>query len=116
MLYNDRKLAKWQGFMLPEHGNELHQHRKNKKEVLKREQQSMDLIMNILSMSFHHKKKISIQMNELNNGNLAKDKVGIVIGFTDEAIVMITDEKQSRLNAENIRNIEVLEHRKLYHD
>lgn len=116
MLYNDRKLAKWQGFMLPEHGNELREHRNNRKEVLKREQQSLEIIMNRLAMSYHYKKKITIQMNELDNGNFAKDIMGMVIGFTDEAIVMLIDEKRIGIDAEKIRNIELLEQRKLYHD
>jgi hypothetical protein len=116
MLYNDRKMKKWQGFMLTEHNAELRKQKENSKEIVQRKQQDLSEITSLLEHSYKYKTILSIQLNITENGNFSKDLVGFIGGYDEEYLYLVSKHKQHRITVAQIRNIVVQSKRKLYHD
>ncbi|OLN22233.1 hypothetical protein BTO30_10825 [Domibacillus antri] len=61
MLYNDRKMLKWQGFMLSEHAEQMQETVIEKNPILL-DEQAKDIFDRVLAASVHYGKPIEIKM------------------------------------------------------
>jgi len=104
--YVDRGMLKWQGYYLSDHTSALNkEHAKAKHVVRTRPQQSQVTIGQLLAEAFAASIPIGIQLNERDtNGQLQDDRLGILRGYTDTAIVIGVDQ----IPLTSIRNIRLL--------
>lgn len=106
--YKDRKMAKWQGLILSEHTESLHeQYKKNTKNTPVKDKQNEQEIFELIDYSFSQKKPICVQMDYLSNGNYDDYISGVVVGYNHNDIYIQTDQKKLIVcDLELIRNIE----------
>lgn len=115
MLYNDRKLMKWEGFFMSEHSEQLAQNMKDGSYVAPRKPQMDDEgISYQLAHSYHEHRLAYVQLNELENGLFDVDIKGIVRGFDESEVHFNTLSGFVTVPLESIRHIEVPEFVKWY--
>lgn len=106
--YQDRKMAKWQGFILSDHTDIIRENKKQTASHSAKEKQSLTMISDFLHRSFAYSQRLSIQLEFLVNGSYEPDVIGIVTGFENERIYVQTDEELVVIDLMLIRHIEVL--------
>ncbi|OMP67865.1 hypothetical protein [Domibacillus epiphyticus] len=79
MLYDDRKMLKWQGLILPEHAEQLREENIKKKQVMLDEQEK-DRFDRIVNISIHFEKEIVFNMDTF--GEPYFEVKGVVQSFT----------------------------------
>lgn len=105
--YKDRKMTKWNGFILSEHTEQIKKVNKHLRKVNEpRPKQTEQEISNYIYNSFRQKRPISIQMDILFNGLYEDDLVGIVTGFEAENIYIQTNDETIFCDIILIRNIQ----------
>lgn len=105
-LYEDRKMKKWVGFFLSEHNEQLSVEKKKPVIIEAKEEQSIEEITKILKMMWEKRLVCSIQLNFIDNGSYYPDIVGTIEGFTDELIIVQTEEGIKSLSETAIRNVQ----------
>ena len=105
--YKDRKMAKWNGFILSEHTEQIKKVNKQLRKVNEpRPKQTEQEISNCIYNSFRQNRPISIQMDILFNGLYEDDIVGVVTGFEAENIYIQTNDETVFCDITLIRNIQ----------
>lgn len=105
-LYEDRKMKKWAGFFLSEHNEQLSAEKKKTAIIEAKEEQSIEEITKILKRMWEKRLVCSIQLNFIDNGSYYPDIVGTIEGFTDELIIVQTEEGIKSLSETAIRNVQ----------
>ena len=91
MGYKDRKMAKWQGFILSDHADMvLEIEQKRKKDVVPKEKQSLETVSSLLKEAYLTKQKILVQMDFIENGLYPEDLTGFVVGTRGKHIYLQT--------------------------
>jgi len=114
MLYNDRGMKKWQGFVLAEHNNEINMSKFQQHIVPKREQLSEEQISQVLQDAFSHNKTVVIQLNSLDNGLHKENYTGIIKGFESGTLYINTHTGLKAIEIELIRHIESVVNQKWF--
>ena len=111
--YEDRKMAKWQGFVLSDHAEMLQKQHQTKNNLnLAKEKQTPETISENLYQAFLTKKQVIIQMKFLSNGVYEDDLIGIVVGQEENNIYLQTHSELIVIDSVLIRNIEINEAKK----
>ena len=102
--YKDRKMAKWQGFILSDHA-ELVQKRKKKqkKTPYSKSKQSLEVVSSILKEAYMFHKKIDVQVDVLENGYYTDKCVGYVLGVDQTLVYIQTETTLLPIPLESIR-------------
>lgn len=107
--YQDRKMAKWIGFILSDHTDAIKANETEEKEVtLRKDLQSDDIISSCLSHAYAHKLPISIQLNFISGGEYEEDIVGKVKGFEDGFVYVKTADDFISITFSLIRHVDIL--------
>lgn len=118
--YTDRKMAKWQGFLLSDHTAALHELELEEFRITNpKEEQSMEEIGKMLYQAYVTDSPVLIQANVLNNGNYYQDLACKIIGYSeDEIYLLLKDDRSTYCTLEQIRNVEFMDklqwHEKFY--
>lgn len=113
--YKDRKMAKWEGFILSDHTEmiqALDKHRKKKRPP--KEKQSARTVSDHLKRAFETKQPVAIQMDFIRNGEYEEDIVGVISGFENGQIHIQTEDDFVAIEFELIRNVAFPETMKWY--
>lgn len=105
-LYDDRKMIKWMGFFLSEHNEQLSAEKRKPVIIEPKEEQSIEEITKLLKMMWEKRLVCSIQLNFIDNGSYYPDIVGTIEGFTDELIIVQTEEGIKSFSESAIRNVQ----------
>lgn len=107
--YKDRKMAKWNGFILSDH-TELHKKEtaKRNKVNIPKEKQSLTVVSEHLSQAFLKKCSVAIQMDSIANGLYDEDIIGTVSGFDESQIYIQTTNGHVTVDLESIRHVSLL--------
>lgn len=108
MIYNDRKMLKWQGFFLSEYTEALANGRKQQPINVK-EQQTSEVIARQLERSWLSHQPVRIQANISSDGVYQPPVCGQVIGFNGELIYLVSGANQYVITSDDIRHVEQLE-------
>lgn len=108
--YEDRGMVKWQGFLLSDHVEAM---KKQKEKVeythpSRRSQLSLEETAARLFEAYNYDSPVSIQMNQIQNGQFSADKIGQITGFHEQVIYLHTAEECIELEFNTIRHIELL--------
>lgn len=115
MLYNDRKMKKWQGFILAEHGTALTESNRMKQQIVKEKELLTDQeIGAVLDEAFRRQLPVNIQLNCKENGLFKADIVGVIQGFEDEFIYVATMSGTEAIERSLIKNVESAVNKKWY--
>lgn len=106
--YKDRKMAKWQGFILSDHADLLKQKKNELVEYAAKEKQPLSVISESLHHSFTYKQGVAIQLDFIVDGSYEPDIIGIVTGFESEKIFVQTDAELIIIDLTLVRQVEVL--------
>lgn len=106
--YQDRKMAKWQGFILSDHTEMIQASEELAQEHTAKEKQSLSVISDFLHRSFAYGHRLSIQLEFMVNGSYEPDVVGRVTGFENEQIYVQTEEELIVIDLTLIRHIELI--------
>lgn len=106
--YKDRKMAKWQGFILSDHADLLKKKENLPAEYAAKEKQSLSAITESLHHSFAYEQGVAIQLDFVVDGSYEPDIVGIVTGFESEKIFVQTSEELVIIDLSLIRHVEAL--------
>lgn len=111
--YNDRKMAKWQGFVLSDHAELMQKSDSIKNKInLKKEKQPPEIISETILQAYLTKKKLIIQMEFLLDGLYEDDLIGIVVGQEENHIYLQTHSELIVLDSDLIRHAEISEPKK----
>ncbi|MEG0267203.1 MAG: hypothetical protein RR439_01590 [Carnobacterium sp.] len=111
--YNDRKMAKWQGFVLSDHAELIQKSEKIKNKFnLAKEKQTPEIISEIIFQAFLTKKQLTIQMEFLLDGLYEDNLIGIVVGQEENNIYLQTHSELVVLDSDFIRHAEIRESKK----
>ncbi|WP_034551291.1 hypothetical protein [Carnobacterium funditum] len=106
--YNDRKMAKWQGFVLSDHTEMMQQWNHNKTKLnLPKEKQTQEAISEHLYQAFLTKKQIILQMEFLLNGLYENDLIGIIVGQEENKTYLQTHSELLTIDSTLIRHAEI---------
>lgn len=108
MIYNDRKMLKWQGFFLSEH-NEALAHIRQQQPIDIKEQQTSEVISQQLEHSWISYQPVMIQSNLTVDGDYQSPIYGQVIGFNGHLIYLMNGLKQYVVNSDDIRHVAQIE-------
>lgn len=115
--YQDRKMAKWMGFILSDH-YELIQGKKKTEEaklgVEAKEEQDPETIQAYLSHSYQTKQALRLQLNYIENGRYQEDSIGYVAGFSQNMVYLKTKDDLLVIDSQLIRHAEPLEAKKWF--
>ena len=107
--YQDRKMAKWQGFILSDHAELQKKHAAIRHKVNEpKVKQKVEDISECLSHAFSKKLSVTLQTDILENGLYKDDITGTVSGFEDNLIYIRTDSDYVVVELESIRHISIL--------
>lgn len=106
--YKDRKMAKWQGFILSDHSDLIRQEKKLQIEPLAKEKQSLSVISDCLHRSFAYGHQLSIQLDFIVDGSYEPDITGIITGFENQLIYVQSGEESVVIDLSLIRHVELL--------
>lgn len=106
--YVERGMLKWQGYFLSDHTSELNKQAAEKAQVLEpKPLMSQEDISKLLQRSYAEHYSISLQLfSTSSDSQLKPDTVGMVVGYIDDAVVVLDPDAQIRL--ENIRHAELI--------
>lgn len=105
-LYNDRCMAKWQGWILSDHSADMEFHEKNDQFVPVKPQMSDQDISRILNHAWEQNHQVSIQINDLYDNNFQRDIIGWIGGFDEGQITVINAVgKYQRVDVADIRSV-----------
>ncbi|WP_414839566.1 hypothetical protein [Carnobacterium sp. TMP28] len=111
--YNDRKMAKWQGFVLSDHAELLKKSDALKNKcTLPKEKQSPESISETIFQAFSTEKQLVLQMDFLINGLYEDDLIGIVIGQEENSLYLQTYSELILIDSSLIRHAEIAESKK----
>lgn len=106
--YEDRKMAKWQGFVLSDHAEMLQKQNQTKNNLNPaKEKQTPETISENLYQAFLTKKQVRIQMEFLLNGVYEDDLIGIVVGQEENNIYLQTHSELIVIDSALIRHIKI---------
>lgn len=107
--YQDRKMAKWMGFILSDHTEAIKANETEEKKVISRKnRQSGDVISSHLSHAYAHNLSVSIQLNFISGGEYEEDIEGKVKGFEDGFVYVKTADDFLSITFSLIRHVELL--------
>lgn len=106
--YKDRKMAKWQGFILSDHADLVKEKKNQLVEHTAKEPQSLAVISDFLQRSFAYGHRIAVQLDFITNGSYEPDIIGMVTGYEQEKIYVQTDEELVVIDLSLIRHVEYL--------
>lgn len=111
--YHDRKMAKWQGFVLSDHAEMMQKSTKTKTKLnLPKEKQTPEIISETIFQAFLTKKQLLIQMEFLLNGLYEDDLMGVVVGQEENNLYLQTHSELIVIESALIRYAEICESRK----
>ena len=111
--YEDRKMAKWQGFVLSDHAEILKKQNQIKNNLnAAKEKQTPETISENLYQAFLTKKQVVIQMEFLLNGVYEDDLIGIVVGQEENNLYLQTHSELIVIDSVLIRHTEISEAKK----
>lgn len=109
--YKDRGKMKWLGLMLSDHLDALKvmDRKDNREEPKAKRLMSEKEISQYLQKAYINRIPIIIQANVLNNGNYYPDLYCLVLGFKDNRIFLLLDDKRKiSCEIDQIKNIELM--------
>ncbi|MFT8412539.1 MAG: hypothetical protein ABF743_12440 [Schleiferilactobacillus perolens] len=108
-LYPDRGMVKWLGYFLSDHTQYMENEKTEEQTVAEEDQQSPNLIANLLDSAWQQHQTISLQLNELRNGRHAPDLVGVIVGYDAGFVYCQENNDQLRvIPVQTIRHIQSL--------
>lgn len=108
MGYKDRKMAKWQGFILSDHAELMRKNeRERKKEILPKEKQSLETISSLLKQAYMRKIKVFIQMDFIENGLYLEDIAGYIAGSAASSVYIQTADDFVAADLHCIRHVKL---------
>lgn len=111
--YEDRKMAKWKGFVLSDHAEMLQKQNQTKNNFNSaKEKQTPETISENLYQAFLTKKQVMIQMEFLLNGVYENDLIGIVVGQEENNLYLQTHSELIVIDSVLIRHAEISEAKK----
>ncbi len=117
MNYEDRKMAKWQGFVLSDHAELIQKQDQTKNNLnVAKEKQTPETISESLYQAFLTKKQVVIQMEFLLDGVYEDDLIGIVVGQEENNIYLQTPSELIVIDSALIRHTEINESKKWWND
>jgi hypothetical protein len=108
--YQDRGMAKWQGFLLSDHVEAM-QLKKERAQSLHPKpllEQSLEEVSQRLYESFLRKLPVSMQLNETHEGQFDQDIVGFVAGYEGEQVYIQSFTECVTVEINTIRHIQLL--------
>lgn len=115
MGYKDRKMAKWQGFILSDHLELTKENdAKRKRGYPPKEQQSLEQISSLLKQAYLSQKNLIIQMNVIENDLYKENHYGIIAGINHHFIYIQTEHNLVPIELENIRHVDLGSSKKWY--
>ena len=108
MLYNDRKLKKWQGFMMSEQLGMLGQMREEGRQIEQQDELGLEEVAAGLHEAFTGRLKVRVQLGETREGLYGRDIEGTVEGFDHQQIYLGTREGLRAVALDEIRHVAVV--------
>lgn len=113
--YRDRKMAKWEGFILSEHAEMLHAlNQQNQQPRLPKEKQSARTISSYLQKAFETRQPVAIQLDFIQDGEYTEDIVGVVSGVDGKWVHVHAADDITAVEFELIRHVSFVEVEKWY--
>jgi len=113
--YKDRKMAKWQGFILSDHADLVRENEaKRKRGLPPKEKQSLEVISSLLHQAFVYRKQVFVQMDYIENGLYNENYSGCVTGMKSHWVYIQTIEDVIAAEWEAIRHVEIASGNKWY--
>ena len=106
--YQDRKMAKWQGFILSDHSDLIRQEKEQQIKPMAKEKQSLSVISDYLHRSFAYGHQLTVQLDFIVDGFYEPDIIGVVTGFDNHLIYIQSDEESVVIDLSLIRHVEIL--------
>lgn len=107
--YNDRKMAKWDGFILSDHAELQNKAAAKRHKVnMPKEEQSLIVVSEHLNQAFSQKCPVCIQLDVVADGLYGEDITGTVCGFDEEQIYIQTADDRIAVELESIRHVSFL--------
>ena len=106
--YQDRKMAKWQGFILSDHSDLIHQEKEQQIKPIAKEKQPLSTISDYLHRSFAYGHQLTIQLDFIVDGFYEPDIIGVVTGFDNQLIYIQSNEESVVIDLSLIRHVEIL--------
>lgn len=106
--YKDRKMAKWQGFILSDHSDLIRKEKEQQIEPVAKEQQTLSVISDYLHRSFAYGQQLSIQLDFIVDGLYEPDIIGVITGFENQLIYIQANEESIVIDLSLIRHVELL--------
>lgn len=104
--YKDRKMAKWQGFILSDHADMIRQ-AERQKEILPKEKQSLERISFLAKEAYVSQKRVFIQLDFIENGQFSEDIEGFISGIDACMLYVQTKTDYIVTELECVRHIEL---------
>ncbi len=115
MLYKDRGMKKWQGFILSEHGAALAENKRKQDQVVEeKSQQSEREIGMVLEQAYKKHVKVKVQVNVKENSLYKNDIEGFIQGFEDDYIFISHNGTTESVELSTIRHVESVVSKKWY--
>jgi len=114
MLYNDRGMKKWQGFILSEHHTTIRDNQALNRPIAPKEQLSEAKISSVLQGAFNQHKTIKIQLNALNHDLYLEDIVGTIKGFENGKLYIESNLNLIEVEIDLIRHVESVVNKKWF--
>ena len=105
--YKDRKMAKWQGFILSDH-SELIQKKANeqKKNPSPKARQSLEVVSCILKEAYISHKKVVLQIDVIENGDYVDEWEGSILGIDQDLLYIQTKATLQTIQLAQIRSVD----------
>ena len=114
--YVDREMAKWQGLILSEHTEVVHEEKRQSRKVNReKEKQSLEAISELIDYSYRQKIPVAIQLDCLFDGKYEDDIIGVVCGYIEQHVYVQTIESEVIVcEFDLIRNVEEVKQTKWF--
>ncbi|MCI1893056.1 MAG: DNA-directed RNA polymerase subunit beta [Schleiferilactobacillus harbinensis] len=106
-LYPDRGMVKWPGYFLSDHTTYMEDENSVEQPIAEENQQSPKLISSTLNDTWQQKKIVSIQLNELQNGQHSPNLTGLISGFDAGFLYLQNDDDLQIIPTSVIRHVQL---------
>ncbi|MGH1885018.1 hypothetical protein ABE870_11965 [Enterococcus avium] len=109
--YNDRKMAKWIGFYLSEHSTAMQNEDKKQTSVCYiKPTMSAEAITRTIEDALLHTKRISVQLNEVDQeGHAFEDISGSIAGYDTQSLFIFQENGEiSKIQTDMINHVSIL--------
>ena len=109
-------MAKWQGLILSEHTEVVHEEKRQSRKVNReKEKQSLEAISELIDYSYRQKIPVAIQLDCLFDGKYEDDIIGVVCGYFEQHVYVQTIESEVIVcEFDLIRNVEEVKQTKWF--